>query len=158
MKNCKERVKNVYPKVVYSLSKTLLEKLENFSISYPEDYILIKNFSLFDFEAICVQSVEVNNTATTSWIGTHVLVSVLICLNFLDETVFLCEKDSNHLIISFVAQLETLAAKNKAEVRPKFLAVEAKIKTRLSDISSRLKVISETQPNISSETEDSNVS
>ena len=58
----------------------------------------------------------------------------------------------------FVAQLETLAAKNKADVRPKFLAVEAETKTRLIDISSRLQIISETQPNISSETEGSNVS
>ena len=36
--------------------------------------------------------------------------------------------------------------------------MEAEIKTRLSDISSRLQIISETQPNISSETEDSNLS
>ena len=49
-----------------------------------------------------------------------------------------------------------LAAKNKADMRPKFLAVEAEIKISLSDVSSRLQKISETQPNISSETEDSN--
>ena len=41
-------------------------------------------------------------------------------------------------------------------MRPKFLAVEAEIKTRLIDVSSRLQIISETQPNISSETGDSN--
>ena len=76
----------------------------------------------------------------------------------LDELVFLCEKVPNRLIISFVAQLKILAAKNKADLRSKFLAVEAEIKTRLSDISSRLQIVSETQPNISSETEDSNVS
>ena len=43
-------------------------------------------------------------------------------------------------------------------MRPKLLALEAEIKTRLSDISSRLQVISETQPNISNKTEDSNAS
>ena len=43
-------------------------------------------------------------------------------------------------------------------MRPKFLAVEAEIKSRLSDVSSRLQIISETQPKISSEKEDSNVS
>ena len=102
-------------------------------------------------------TVEVNNTATTSWIGTHVPVSVSIPSNLLDELVFLCKKDPNHLIIFFVAQLETLAAKNKADMRPKFLAVEAEIKSR-SYIFSRLQIIFETQPNISSETEDSNVS
>ena len=76
----------------------------------------------------------------------------------LDESVFLCEKDPNRLIISVVAQLETLAAKNNADLRPKFLMVEAEIKTRLIDVSSRLQINSETQPNISNETEDSNVS
>ena len=59
----------------------------------------------------------------------------------MDEPVFLCGNDPNRLIISFVAQLETLAAKNKADLRPKFLAVEAEIKSRLSDVSSRLQII-----------------
>ena len=98
---------------------------------------------------------DINNT---SWIGTHVPVSVSISSNLLDEPVFLCENDPNPIIVSFVGQLETLAAKNKADLIPKFLPVEAEIKTRLSDISSRLQTVSETQPNISSETEDSNAS
>ena len=157
LKTCKERVKNIYPRgVYYSLRETLFEKLDNFSITYPEDYTLFRNFVVFDFEAICVQSVEANNTLTTSWIGTHVPVSVSISSNLLEEPVFLCKNDPNSLIISFVAQLETLAAKNKADLRPKFLAAEAEIKTRLSDVSSRLQIISETQPNISSEKDDSN--
>ena len=156
LKTCKERVKNIYPRGVYSLRETLFEKLDNFSITYPEDYALFRNFVVFDFEAICVQSVEANNTLTTSWIGTHVPVSVSISSNLLDEPVFLCENDPNRLIISFVAQLETLAAKNKADLRPNFLAAEAEIKTRLNDVSSRLQIISETQPNISSEKDDSN--
>ena len=156
LKTCKERVKNIYPQGAYSLRETLFEKLDNFSITYPEDYALFRNFVVFDFEAICVQSVEATNTLTTSWIGTHVPVSVSISSNLLDEPVFLCENGPNRLITSFVAQLETLAAKNEADLKPKFLAVEAEIKTRLSDVSSRLQIISETQPNISSETDDSN--
>ena len=118
LKTCKERVKIIYPRDAYSLRETLFEKLDNFSIAYPECYTLLRNFVVFDFEAICVQSVEANNTMTTSWIGTHVLVSVSISSNLLDEPVFLCENDTNRLIISFVAQLETLAAKNKADLRP----------------------------------------
>ena len=97
---------------------------------------------------------EANNTVTTSWIGTHVPVSVSISSNLLDEPVFLFENDLNRSNISIVDQLETLAAKNKVDVRPKL--VEAEIKTRLSDVSSRLQTTSETQPNISSETGDSN--
>ena len=101
---------------------------------------------------------DINNTATTSWIGTHVPVSVSISSNLLEEPVFLCENDPNHPIISFVAQLEILAAKNKLDVKSKFLEVEAEIKTRFNDVSPRLQIISETQSSISSETEDSNAS
>ena len=156
MKTCKERLKNIYPQAAYSLRETLFEKLDNFSITYPEDYTLFRSFVVFDFEAICVQSVEATNTLTKSWIGTHVPVSVSISSNLLDEPVFLCANDPNRLIISFVAQLETLAAKSKADLKPKFLAVEAEIKTRLGDVSCRLQIISETQPNISSKTDNSN--
>ena len=101
LKTCKERVKNIYPRGAYSLRETLFEKLDNFSIAYPEDYTLFRIFVVFDFEAICVQSVEANNTVTTSWIGTHVPVSVSISSNLSDELVFLCENDPNRLIISF---------------------------------------------------------
>ena len=74
LKTCKERVKNVYPRGVYSLRETLFEKLDNFSIAYPVDYTLFNNLAVFDFEAICVHSVDISNTATTSWIGIHVPV------------------------------------------------------------------------------------
>ena len=158
LKTCKERVKKVYPRGVYSLRETLFEKLDNFSIAYPEDDTLFKNLAVFDFEAICVHSVDINNTATTSWIGTHVPVSVSISSNLLDQPVFICENDPNRLIISFVAQLEILAAKNKVDVRSKFLEVESEIKTRLNYVSCRLQIISETQSIISSETEDRNAS
>ena len=94
-------MKNVYPRGFYSLRETLFEKFDNFSIAYPEDDTLIKNLAVFDFEAICVHSVDINNTATTSWIGTHVPVSVSISSNLLDEPVFICEKDPKRLIISF---------------------------------------------------------
>ena len=76
----------------------------------------------------------------------------------LDEPVFLCENDPNRLIISFVAQLEILAAKNEVDVKSNFLEVEAEMKTRLNDVSSGLQINSETQSNISSEIEDSNAS
>ena len=158
LKTCKERVKNVYPRGVYSLRETLFEKLDNFSIAYPEEYTLFNNLAVFDFEAICVHSVDISNTATTSWIGTHVPVSVSISSNLLKEPTFLCEKDPNRLIISFVAQLETLSAKNKADLRPKFLEVEAEIETRLSNISSRLEIISESQLENTIKAEGSNAS
>ena len=66
VKTCKERVMNIYPQGAYSLQETLFEKLDNFSITYPEDYALFRSFVVFDFEAICFQSVEATNTLTTS--------------------------------------------------------------------------------------------
>ena len=154
----RERVKNVYPRGVYSSRETLLEKLDNFSIAYPEDDTLFKSLAVFDFEAICVHSVDVSNTATTSWIGFHVPVSVLFSSNMLKETIFICDEDPNRFIISFVAKLETLAAKNKVDVRSKFLEVEAEIKTSFSDISSKLEIISASQSKNSNKAEDSNAS
>ena len=112
---------NIYPRCAYSLREILFEKFDNFSIAYPEDDTLFKSLAVFDFEAICVHPVDVSNTATTSWIGTHVLVSVSISSNLLDEPVFLCEKDPNCLIISYVAQLETLAAKKQSGVEAQVL-------------------------------------
>ena len=43
LKTCKERVKNIYPRGAYSLRETLFEKLDNFSIAYPEDKSLFRN-------------------------------------------------------------------------------------------------------------------
>ena len=80
-------------------------------------------------------------------------------LQICGRTCFLLRKgsqSSHHSLCSSTGK--TSSKKNKADLRPKFLAVEAETKTRLSDISSRLQIVSETQPNISSETEDSNVS
>ena len=64
------------------MRETLFENLDNFSIAYQED------FMVFDIEAICVQSVEVNDTTTTLWIDTHVDVSLSISSKLLDEPVF----------------------------------------------------------------------
>ena len=66
LRTCKERVKNVYPRGVYSLKETFFQKLENFSIAYPEDCTLFKNFSAFDSQAICDNSSEISSTAITS--------------------------------------------------------------------------------------------
>ena len=106
-------MKNVYPRGVHSLKETLFQKLENFLIAYPEDCTLFKSFAIFDFEAICDNSSEIISTAATSWTGIHEPVSVSTFSSLLEEPVFLCEDDPNRLIISFVAQLETLAAQKK---------------------------------------------
>ena len=52
--SCSERVKQISPKNVYQLKETLFEKLDSFNFPFREDQKLLKNFSVFDFESICV--------------------------------------------------------------------------------------------------------
>ena len=57
-----ERVKNVYPRNVYQIRKTLFDKLDSFGIKYTSEQKLFKNVAIFDFESICVlQRHQYNN-------------------------------------------------------------------------------------------------
>ena len=47
---CSERVKNVYPRNVYQIRKTLFEKQDSFGIKYTSEQKLFKNLAIFDFE------------------------------------------------------------------------------------------------------------
>ena len=135
---CKDRIKNIYPKNVYTLRETLFEKLDGFNIEYTKEQTLFKNVAIFDFESICVPSEELKPTETITWIGKHEPISVSISSNLLDKPIFLCDKDPQSLIIDFVANLELLAEKNKTEMRSKFLEIENNIKKRLHTIFSIL--------------------
>ena len=46
---CKDRIKNIYPKNVYTLRETLFEKLDGFNIEYTIEQTLFKNVAIFDF-------------------------------------------------------------------------------------------------------------
>ena len=50
-----ERVKNVYPKNVYQIRETRLDKLDSFGIKYTIEQKLFENLAIFEFESICVQ-------------------------------------------------------------------------------------------------------
>ena len=108
---CKDRIKNIYPKNVYTLRETLFEKLDGFNIEYTKEQTLFKNVAIFDFESICVPSEELKPTETITWIGKHEPISVSISSNLLDKPIFLCDKGPQSLIIDFVANLELLAEK-----------------------------------------------
>ena len=110
---CKERIKNIYPKNVYTLRETLFEKLDGFNIEYTIEQILFKNVAVFDFESICVPSEELKPTETITWIGKHEPISVSISSNSLEKPILLCDRDPQSLIIASVANLELLAEKNK---------------------------------------------
>ena len=47
--SCKDRVKNIYPRSVYTLRETLFDKLDSFNIPYTDDQKLFKNLAVFDF-------------------------------------------------------------------------------------------------------------
>ena len=70
----------------------------------------------FDFESLCVPFEELKPTKIITWIGKHEHISVSISSNLLDKPIFWCDKDPQFLINDFVANLELLAEKNKAEV------------------------------------------
>ena len=61
-----------------------------------------------------------------------------ISFSLINESNFLCEKDSQPLINEFVANLEFLPEKNKADMRSKFLEIENHIRKRLPTIFSVL--------------------
>ena len=101
-KTSKNRVQHSYPKSVYTLRKTLFDKLDGFEISYSDDHKLFKSLAVFEFESICVPSEQLKDANTTTWIGKYEPISVFIFSNLIDEPVFLSDKDPKALIISFV--------------------------------------------------------
>ena len=62
--SCKDRVRDIYPKNVYTLRETLFEKLEGFNITVLKDNTLFNNLAIFDFESICVPSDELKAIQT----------------------------------------------------------------------------------------------
>ena len=134
VKTCKDRVQHIYSKSVYTLRETLFDKLDGFGISYNDNQKLFENFAIFDFESICVPSEQLKDTNTTTWMGKHEPISVSISANLIDEPVFLCDKDSKALIISFVEAIEDLENKSKTEMRKKFSSIEAIIRARVNAI------------------------
>ena len=96
---CKYRVRHIYPKSVYTLRETLLEKLEGFNIPVTKDNRLFNNLAIFNFESICVPSDELKATQTTAWIGKHVPISVSISSNLIDEPFFITKNRKNLLSI-----------------------------------------------------------
>ena len=75
---CKDRVRHIYPKTVYTLRETLFENLEGFNIPVSKDNTLFNNLDIFNFDSICVSSDELKAIQTTTWIGKHVPIFVSI--------------------------------------------------------------------------------
>ena len=132
--NCSARVKQVYPRGVYSLKETLFDKLDAFGIPYTDEQKLFKNLAVFDFESICVPNTTLTDTLSTTWIGKHQPISVSIASNLADDPIFLCDEDPQSLVISFVTALELLASKSKVEMQSKFSSIENVIRKKLNSL------------------------
>ena len=140
MVTCSDRVKQIYPKSVYKLGKTLLEKLDSFNIPYRTKQKLFKNLAIFDFESICVKEANsYKQTETATWIGKHVPISVSISSNLISEPIFLCNTNPHHLISSFISALDGLATQSKAQLKLNFIEVETAIKIKMCAILEQLK-------------------
>ena len=136
---CSDRVEHIYPKNVYELRETLLEKLDVFKIPYRNEQKLFKNLAIFDFESICVKEESYKQTETTTWIGKHVPISVSISSNLIPEPIFLGNANPHHLISFFITALEGLATQSKTQMKLNFIEVETAIKTKLWAVLEQLK-------------------
>ena len=135
---CSDRVKHIYPKIVYELRKTFFEKLDAFNILYKNEQKLFKNLAIFDFESICVKEDSYKQTETTTWIEKHVPISVSISSNLIPEPIFLCNANPHHLISSFSTALKGLATRSQAQMKLNFFEVETAIKIKLCAILEQL--------------------
>ena len=131
-------MRHIYHKNAYTLRETIFENLDGFNIPYTENQKLFSNVVVFDFESICVPTEELKATKTTTWIGKHVPISILISSNLQDAPIFLCEKDPELLIIAFVSSLELLAEKSKLQMRTKFQEIENIVNDRVEKIFDKL--------------------
>ena len=135
---CSERVRFLYPRNVYQIREALFDKLDCFGIKYTSEQKLFKNLAKFDFESICVQEETFRDTNTTTWIGKHVLISVSISSNIVEEPIFLCNPDHLHLVATFIGALESLASQSKAKMENLFRDIEPTIKIKLGNILEKL--------------------
>ena len=129
---CSERVKHMYPKNVYQLRKTLIDKLDSFDNQYTDDQKLFGNLAVFDFESICIPQEKFKNTETSTWIGKHVPISVSISSNLIAMPIFLFNTNPRDLVESFIDAVKGLAPQSKAQMELKILETKTAIKSKLT--------------------------
>ena len=117
-----------------SIPRNSFDKLDSFGIKYTSQQKLFKNLAVFDFESICFQEESFKDTKTTTWIGRHVLISIPISSNFVEESISLYKSDPHHLVSSFIGTLEGLVSQSKAQMNFLFLDIETTINIKLGSI------------------------
>ena len=104
----------------YTLSETLLEKLEGINILVCEDKKLINNLAIFSFESLCVPTNELKTTQSTTSIIKHIPISVSLSSNLTNKNFSLLNKDPQKLIINFVSTLKFWLRKVSSKLDPSF--------------------------------------
>ena len=72
---CSERVKNIYPWIIYQIRGISSDKLVSLGIKYTSERKLFKKLAKFNFESFSVQEETFQNTKTTIWLRKHVPIS-----------------------------------------------------------------------------------
>ena len=94
---------------------------------------MTKNMAIFDFESICVQEDKLLDTDTTTWIGQHVLISVSISSNRIQQPILFCNSNPGALVQLFFDAFDGLATQSKAQRKLKF-GIETSVKSKVSPL------------------------
>ena len=94
---CKERFKHFFPKNVYQLQETSVDKLDSFNSPYSDDHNLFRNLAIFNFESCCVS--KTNSALRVLQLGSASTSSII------EKSNFLCKSNPRALIESFLMPL-----------------------------------------------------
>ena len=89
---------------------------------------------MLDFGPTCVQEEAFKDRNRKNWVANHLLMSVSISSNIVNEPIFLCNSDPHHLIASVLAPLECQAWESKAHMKLLFFDIETTMKIKLGSI------------------------
>ena len=129
--SCIERVKHVYPKNVYQILETFLDKLNSFGSQYTKEQAFFTKFAVFYCESVCVQEKNFKDTDTAKGIGKHIPISISISSNLVQPSIFVCNPVPQNLVASFAPYLENLVFHSKIQMKTLFLDIVTAIKSRL---------------------------
>ena len=123
----KENVNHIFPKNVYQLPETLLDKPDSFNIPYSDDR---KNMAIFDFESISVQRDKFHDSDTTTQVSKHVPISILC--NLIEKPIFLCNSNPGALVELIVEAHDGLAVQRTAQIDVTCLEIGTSVKSKLN--------------------------
>ena len=97
-----------------------------------------KNLVVFDFESVTVHDPSFNHTESTTFIGTHVPVSVSIRSNLIWEPIFVCDFNPRSLVIKYLLELLAFSKRSSMELRHLFDLCFPIIQRKLNELNANL--------------------